>query len=730
MSDSLNETGIAVPAVVSFDDIMPDDLGIGETVFIDDEPAIFLGKEGAPLWFKKATQGSFPVAVADYLRGIADGSIRRVESAPSPLLLSDLSEIRSAFRRLPDAVRAKADAKAAYVNGYWAAYHEAAARGERFSRTLANAAIIVARVDAQLIEQGIVPPRRRQPRTVLSWIEKSAKARGVETLAHGNASAIRARRISPRVLEEIHAKIRSAVEEFPLLGPTKLRSLVDGRLKEIRAAEGLHLPLPSLSVVTKEFNRHDAWWRMAQREGRKKADLEYGAVGKLERPERILDLVELDHHLIDLIAVLGKSPMGPTLAKAGLGRMWAAIAIDVASGYPLGFYLSFEGTGLLPALMCLSHAVQEKTYVAERFPHIDGSWLAYGKPVKVRWDNALEFIGHQMRAALARVGIGFEGARPGQPDDKPYIERFNGTLERDLIEWLKGATGANTRARGERNPVKEACLEVDDFVALLHEYLITVYARRPQKGLDWETPEQRWLRLAALRPPRPLRPVELNRHDVLASLELNLNATDDGIRWRNLFFQSSELQHIRRFSGDHGIKKKKPTPVQVRIPMRDIGIAYVTVPNSDPAEEIAVPCTNRHARGRTLWQHDVIQRLMRSRRRDATDASQYGAAFETLFKRSLNYMGVVLPDGVKVPLTAKGASTAARFAGVLVDGMSNHANSRVASEIAQFDVFGVEAAEVATNMALAIVGPSPDVSMPSDWKVDDILLDDDEEEDA
>jgi hypothetical protein len=69
------------------------------------------------------------------------------------------------------------------------------------------------------------------------------------------------------------------------------------------------------------------------RRKRAKADLEYGCVGKYERPERILDEVELDHHLVDIHAVLGDGPLGRKFARAGIDRFWIAFAFDGHSGY-------------------------------------------------------------------------------------------------------------------------------------------------------------------------------------------------------------------------------------------------------------------------------------------------------------------------------------------------------------------------------------------------------------
>lgn len=58
-------------------------------------------------------------------------------------------------------------------------------------------------------------------------------------------------------------------------------------------------------------------------------------------------------------------------------------------------------------------------------------------------------------------------------------------------------------------------------------------------------------------------------------------------------------------------------------------------------------------------------------------------------------MGVDLDGSGSEPGTAKAASTAARFAGVMVDGVSEHALSRVEQEANRLDIFKEVEAHVA-----------------------------------
>lgn len=515
MSDILTQEAPPPPSVLTLDHVMPDDLEVGDIVFFDGEPYSFLHKdEGASLmFFKPEARGLTMLRLmpTEYIRKIAKGEARRPgrKGVDVTCMGQDATLLNIAYQALPVPVRGRSDVKGLYVDEFWRRIDEAAEAGGTFARNEGNARLVLAAVDAVLPAMGLEPPSRRSGRSLLRWLQKSERLRRSPVAnVHGNALREYERQVPRRVLDIIAMTIRETTNEFPHLGPSKIRIRVNEKIRDTNRDEDISLPEACPTLVNDEFNRFDAWIRKAQVDGNHAADLEFGAVGKLTRPSRINMLWEMDHHVVDLIPVLGETPLGRMLSTCGLGRFGISVAYDVHSGYPVGFYPSFEGTGLLPALMCVSHGVQEKSYVATRFPHIEGVLLGSGKPVKIRYDRAPEFVGRQMALALGRVGIGFELARPSFPDDKPYIERHFGTFSRDFLGWMKGRTGSSPRARGAADPMLEARIELDDIVGLLHEYLITVYARRKQAGLDWDTPEQRWLRGMRAVTPRLLTPDE------------------------------------------------------------------------------------------------------------------------------------------------------------------------------------------------------------------------------
>ncbi|MBE7731671.1 DDE-type integrase/transposase/recombinase [Devosia faecipullorum] len=716
---STDRAGGEVPVHHStLDDLMADDLRENDIVMIDDVSHKFLLKvpHGPHVFWnggenreeRYGTVELLNLMAADrYFRPGRSGPVFRDDGAEQ----EHRDRIKVAFNAFPQEGRLKAKGKFLFVAKYRQLLGE---KGGVFPRNEDNAAEVIKSVltdvaNGEAGTEGVILPRKVSPRTVLRWIAKE-EALGLQEsgLLHGNSVTPRPHVIPRTVYEIIAAKIRVMVGVSHKFGPTKILIMVKAAIDAHNLEHGTSLPYPSISTVQDQYRRYDAWIRLAREKGVAAADLEYGAIGKLPRPERILDLVEIDHHKFDLHPVtgdLGQTDLGLELAKGGLDRFWVCLALDVHSGYPLGFAITFEPGGLIPAVMCIDHAVRPKTYVSERWPDIKGDLLGFGKPVKVRYDNAKEFVSLQLQQNLARIGVGFELAIPGRPNSKPYVERHFGTIERDFVHWLKGSMGANIGEKGDRRPQREAAVNLDDFQMLFHQYLIEVLARRPQEGLDWDTPEQRWVRGASSpsHRPRPLTTYEKSRWDVVTTLELDLNATRDGIRWKNLFYQSTELQKLRRFGGLSGQRTNGPTPVTVRIPLLDIGKAYVAVPRNTPGfpdgGEIVVPATNPHSHGRTMWQHQAVCDWLRSKKRLATNAADYEIGFLTLFRNAMVAMGMDTDgDGGKVTLTG---GQAPRFTGVYLAGAAQPAMARVRETMDRYDLLAEFAAGGGKENSLA-----------------------------
>jgi putative transposase len=754
-NDILAEPAEAAGRHPCLDDLLADNLTHGDLVVINGLLHKFQHKEkdaGPHVFFDTENQKSAYFYTAELINLMNDGSyVRPGGSAISAEDISSLDEagkqrLRQLFWSVRAKPRAKAQIKWLYVARFLNKISEARAQGDRFGKVIENAEVVTKEVDDMLIEANraqpdpskhLIRPNCVAPRTVLSWVEKEVKEGMAEMgMVHGHALNPRPKVLPQFVFDTIAEQFRALFKMSGKITPEQLFRAVRGAIKEHNDTKGTSYPLPGKTLVWEEFTRFDPWYRLAKVDGVKAADLEYGAVGKLVRPLHILELAEMDGHKFDFHGVLGKTSWGKCLSSSGIDRCWTVLMLDTHSGYPLGFQLSFEQDSLLSALSCVEHATTVKDYVAKRWPHINGALLGYGKPIRLRYDNAKVYIGIQMEAALARVKIGFQNSRTRIPNSKPYIERFNGTMERDFIQWLCGATGSNPSEKGDRNPVKEARLALDIFEMLLHQYLIECYARRPQEDLGYRTPEQVWmegLSSVATRP-RSLTKAESARMDVIASIVEEVTITREGILWKGIPYQSDELQDIRRNWGSKH-KKAENVKVQGRIPLKDVGRIYVADPNvdrnsNDPIEELEVVSAHPHVHGRTHWQHQAIRVECQSAGNDPDNWADYEAGFLRLTRAAMAAMGVKVPGAHPKAKARLTGGQAGRFTGIFLAGYENHALHNLEKDIKRYDLLGELADQIAVKTSndtkVDVTPPSVQLRPASKFRADPLELDSDD----
>ena len=131
--------------------------------------------------------------------------------------------------------------------------------------------------------------------------------------------------------------------------------------------------------------------------------------------------------------------------------------------------------------------------------------LEWGVPEAVRTDEGKDYTSHHVLGALADLEIEHLCCPPYSPERKPHIERFLGTLSRELFPELPGFTGhdvAQAQAlrarksfsarRGEDDAaIYGAELTAEELQARCDVWCEAVYGRRPHTGLGAASPFER-----------------------------------------------------------------------------------------------------------------------------------------------------------------------------------------------------------------------------------------------
>lgn len=111
-----------------------------------------------------------------------------------------------------------------------------------------------------------------------------------------------------------------------------------------------------------------------------------------------------------------------------------------------------------------------------------------GLPQRLFVDNGANYRSHQFALICARLGVALIHARPFQPQGKGKIERFFRTCRAQLIAELSDQDTASLQALNRRLAV----------------WVEGEYHQQPHRGLDQQTPLERWAQTAdGLRYPEP-----------------------------------------------------------------------------------------------------------------------------------------------------------------------------------------------------------------------------------
>lgn len=222
-------------------------------------------------------------------------------------------------------------------------------------------------------------------------------------------------------------------------------------------------------------------------------------------PSRPYDVVELDGHKLDIRLTIRFQDEAGIVEYVNVGRVWLLVILDVYSRAVLGWNLVLASEYnrhdvmrtvqqalsaqpartryLIPGLAPFSGA----GFVPEIAPYLMGACWE-----RLRFDNAkANLASESLRLLETVVGCVIEAGPVGQPTERPFVERFFGTLESHLGHRLPATTGSHPQDVRRRltDPRERDSLPVSfDELLELVEVTIANYNGTPHDGIGARSP--------------------------------------------------------------------------------------------------------------------------------------------------------------------------------------------------------------------------------------------------
>ncbi len=329
--------------------------------------------------------------------------------------------------------------------------------------------------------------------------------------------------------------------------------------------------------------------RPARAAGHKSAALRQ--YGQTPYPELPLERVEIDHTRSDLVVIDDRDNLP-------LGRLTLTYCLDLATRYPLGYYLGFEPPSYLTVMECLHHAILPKGDVRAQYG-TEHTWQAYGIPATLVIDNGKEFIGRDLEDACCLLGTVLQNTPVLTPQFKAGIERMFGSMNTLFFHTLPGTTFSNSAERGRYDSAQHACVYLSEVDKLMHLFVVDIYAERFHRGLNgiparcWEEKTR-----SGFAPALPPSGQELS---ILLSRTETRVLHPYGIEFASLRYNADELITLRtRLKGQAAKIKYHPAD-----------LSYLHVYDPFEQQYVRVPALDQeYTANLSLWKHRIIRQAV------------------------------------------------------------------------------------------------------------------------
>jgi len=402
-----------------------------------------------------------------------------------------------------------------------------------------------------------------------------------------------------RLMEEAISTVYLNKARRPISAVTR-RVLDDLARMNARLPAAQAIPVPRESALARAIARRiaqmDPWEVDRERWGRRIADMRHAPKKPQQLASRILQRVEIDH--TPLKVVVG-TEAGP------IGQPWLTILIDYYSRLVVGFCLGFEPPSYGVIMEALRHAILPKTYVAERYPKVQGRWPCCGLPEKLVCDRGSDLTSNDLEDAAFQLGIELDFNPPRTPHFKGTVESFFDGVNDQLAAALPGRTFRNWADRADYKPDEGPLLSYEALLEILHIYLVDVYSIAKHPAAETSRLEM-WQESAALH--TPALPGAADDLLVLLAKHADRTLSARGIELGGMFYTSDDLMALRAEMAAHNVNVDR---LSVRYTPWDLGEVWVL--NPVDSRYLKAMAVDPAMKGMTAYQWRVLKRAVRER---------------------------------------------------------------------------------------------------------------------
>ena len=316
----------------------------------------------------------------------------------------------------------------------------------------------------------------RSIRSLYRYLKKFNQTHQISSLLPRRSQGAKGKgRLSP----EIERLVSEAVELYLKKQRFTKR---DVWIEVVRRCKARGFRAPSQTAVARRINRLKPLLVIRRRYGAKAAKPYEAHPGQFDRAPYPLAVVQIDHTKLDAIVV------DDEFAQP-IGRPWITLVLDVFSRTVLGYYISLDPSGALSTGLAIAQAIMRKdAWLLSR--GIVEKWPCWGVMQCIHADNALEFHGKMLERACQEYCIDLMFRRPGEPHFGGHIERYLGTMLRE-VHKLPGTTFGSIQEKASYDPDGTACLTLDDLDHLIGRWIVEIYHHDKHKAFD-TSPIRKW----------------------------------------------------------------------------------------------------------------------------------------------------------------------------------------------------------------------------------------------